>query len=221
VWAVARALADELPLRGIGGRALPVAVQRLSARHGWGAGPALDERRVPRLVFEVTVAGYFGVAAWNLGTSPALIATLLFAPPLLTILLVDWWTRYIYTGVTIVGAVTGLAVAFADGWAALTVSTLAALGAGGIFAGAYWLAGVMFGEGEEVPFGSGDVYLATMIGAMAGFPGVVAALFAGAALAAAAGLLLLVTRRRSRHDIIPYGSFLCLGALLTFLIEGG
>ena len=39
-------------------------------------------------------------------------------------------------------------------------------------------------------------------------------------LAGAISILLIVTRRLRRRDVIAYGPYLCLGALLTLLLQG-
>lgn len=60
----------------------------------------------------------------------------------------------------------------------------------------------------------GDVLLAGMIGAMAGLYGSLLCLTGGIVLAAGGAGLLLLTRRLGPKDYMPYGSFLCLAALL-------
>ncbi len=223
VWVIGLVQAERRPPFGSGTRAswmalLPVLIQVALVRQPTSASPA-DEHRGVRLLFEVAVAAYAGVAARNFGASLDLVATLVFALPLLTILLVDWWSRYIHTSVVAAGVLAGLALALARGLPALANSVLAALAASAIFGLGYLLAGILFGQGDddETPFGLGDVYLAGMIGAMAGFPRVVPALFGGVFLAAVVGLLLLLTRRRDRTDTIAYGPYLCLGALFVFV----
>jgi leader peptidase (prepilin peptidase)/N-methyltransferase len=70
-----------------------------------------------------------------------------------------------------------------------------------------------------VPFGCGDVYLAAVIGAMTGWPDVATALFYGMIFGGLGAIVLLVTRRASRRDAVPYGPYLCVGALLVLLIR--
>nr|MBA2276242.1 prepilin peptidase [Chloroflexia bacterium] len=221
VWVIGLVQAERRPSFGPGTRAswmalLPVLIQMALVRQPTSAPPAAEHRGV-RLLFELAVAAYAGVAAHNFGASLDFVASFIFALPLLTILLVDWWTRYIHTSVVAAGVLAGLAFALARGLPALANSVLAALAASAIFGLGYLLAGILFGQGDddETPFGLGDVYLAGMIGAMAGFPRVVPALFGGVFLAAVVGLLLLLTRRRDRTDTIAYGPYLCLGALFV------
>jgi len=73
---------------------------------------------------------------------------------------------------------------------------------------------------EETALGFGDVNLAGVIGLLAGWPGVIAALFVGilaAGLFSGAYLLwMLVSRRYAAFSSIPYAPFLCFGVVFTF-----
>nr|MDQ3045525.1 prepilin peptidase [Chloroflexota bacterium] len=132
---------------------------------------------IKRLVFEVITAAYFGLAALRLGASRDLVETLIFAVPLLIVLLVDWWTRLIHTNVILVGLLLGVGFALLDGPWRLLSSLGAALGAVLVFACFFALAALIYRNLRVVPFGLGDVYLAAMIGAMTRLPAVVSALF--------------------------------------------
>ena len=66
--------------------------------------------------------------------------------------------------------------------------------------------------------GWGDVKMAALVGAVVGFPGIVAA---GALTAAAGGLVagaLVMVRLRGRGDVLPYGPFVALGGLAGMLV---
>lgn len=226
VWVVARAQALERPL--LFGPACAACGAAMPAR-GWlplmGGGGAVrcgacGARQTPtRPVFEVLVAAYFALAAARLGFSLGLAAALVFALPLLLILLVDLWTRYVHLGVVVAGTLAGLGFALVEGPGALVFSIGAALGGAAIFGVVFFLAAALYRDLDVVPFGGGDVYLVVMIGAMTGFPGAVRALVVGIILAGVAGLVLLASRRAGRHDVFAYGPFLCLGALLAMLLQ--
>jgi leader peptidase (prepilin peptidase)/N-methyltransferase len=226
-WVVAFAQANKLPL--FGG---PVC----AACHGplpalawlpfWGLGSvrrcaaceAVQPRR--RVGFELAVGGYFALVAARAGDVESLVAVAVFSAPLLVILLVDWWTRFIYTNVIAAGLLAGFAFAALDGLGSLLHALAGAAGGAGIFLGFYLLAAVIYRSVKVVPFGLGDVYLAGMIGAMIGsFLAVIAALFYGIFLAGAGAFLLLATRRVQRRQPIPYGPYLCGGALLALLLQ--
>ena len=67
--------------------------------------------------------------------------------------------------------------------------------------------------------GGGDIKLATLIGFAFGFPQVLWALLAGVGAGAVAAFWLLAPRRRGEKSHIPYAPFLCLGAMLTLIIN--
>ena len=227
IWVVSRARATDRPLLGGPACANPSCGAALPA---WGWLPLAGfglARRCPacgaiqparRVVFELAVALYYALAAVRLGEEPlALVATLVFAVPLLNVLLVDAWTRYIHTDVIAAGLVAGLVFAALAGFGALLSAVLAALGAVVVFALFFVLAALIYRNVKVVPFGLGDVYLAGMIGTMVRGREVVDALFAGILLAALVSIVLLATRRAGRRDPIAYGPYLCLGALITLL----
>lgn len=173
------------------------------------------------VLFAVGVGGYYALSAERYGDDwSRLAATAVFSVPLFVTLLVDAWTRLIHTNVLLAGLFAGLVVAALAGFRPLLASGLAAIGAATVFGLFFLLARLIYRNVRLVPFGLGDVYLAAMIGAMVRGQAVIQALFFGIVLAAGAGVILLVTRRAGRHDPIPYGSFLCLGALMTLLLNG-
>lgn len=181
--------------------------------------PACGARQpIWRVVFEGGVAAYYALAAWRQDEWLTLVSALVFAVPLLVILLVDLWTRLIYTNVIYAGTLAGFVLALADGASALLRSVIGLVAATLIFAGFYLLAVALYHNTRVVPFGRGDIYLAAMIGAMVRWLDVLGALFYGIALAGLGAVLILVTRRAGRRQAMPYGPFLCLGALITLVL---
>ncbi|MBI2934347.1 MAG: prepilin peptidase [Chloroflexi bacterium] len=65
--------------------------------------------------------------------------------------------------------------------------------------------------------GMGDVKMAALIGATAGFPFVFVALFLGMILGGVAGGLILLLGMKKRKDAIPFGPFLSLGAFANLV----
>lgn len=170
--------------------------------------------------FVAVVAAYFGLVAARSDETKQLVAIAVFALPLLVILLVDWWTRFIYTNVILVGIVAGLAVAAADGLSSLLHALAGLAGGAALFLAFFLLAAVIYRNLKVVPFGLGDVYLAGMIGAMVGgFLAAVGTLFYGILLAGVAAGLLLVTKRAKRRDPVPYGPYLCVGAFIALALQ--
>ena len=85
---------------------------------------------------------------------------------------------------------------------------------GGILAFIFLLLIVIISRGG---MGIGDVKLAAMIGFMTAFPMIVIALFLAIISGGIVAAVLLITRRKQRKDTVPFGPFLCLGALITLL----
>jgi leader peptidase (prepilin peptidase)/N-methyltransferase len=65
--------------------------------------------------------------------------------------------------------------------------------------------------------GGGDIKLVAMIGAFLGWPAVLMTIFLGAFTGAVAGLALMLLGKKGRKDMVPFGPFLALGALLAMV----
>ena len=89
---------------------------------------------------------------------------------------------------------------------------------GGLFA--RWVSGRRGEPLDEVPFGFGDVTLATLIGITVGFPGVIEALLRGIIYGGIFSILfilyMVVRKLYSAFIPIAYGHFLVLGAMVVY-----
>jgi leader peptidase (prepilin peptidase) / N-methyltransferase len=141
----------------------------------------------------------------------------LFSLVLLQVLIIDWKHHLIYTIVIVPGSILALFLAALESSQALISSLLAATGAALVFGFFYALAIFIY---RKRALGRGDILLAFLIGAMARVELVVPALLLGMLLGAIGGLFLIAIGKRSRHDFIPYGAYLCAGAILIFLFAG-
>ncbi len=65
--------------------------------------------------------------------------------------------------------------------------------------------------------GGGDIKLAGVIGLLVGFPGVLSALWLSVVSGGLVGLYLVLVRKKARKDIMPFGPFLSLGAIVALL----
>jgi leader peptidase (prepilin peptidase) / N-methyltransferase len=136
-----------------------------------------------------------------------------FALILLLILRIDWQHHLIFT-ITIAPAIlVALLLQALDSMQSLMWAVGASLGAATVFALLFMLALVMY---RRRALGFGDVLLAALIGAMTGALAHVAIML-GVFLAAIGGLFLIAIRLRGRTDYIPYGAYLCLGAIIVIL----
>lgn len=67
--------------------------------------------------------------------------------------------------------------------------------------------------------GLGDVYLTAMIGAFAGFPFILPAIFIGALVGAVLGILYIVSTHQDRESPIPFGPFLSIGGAAVIIFQ--
>ncbi len=189
---------------------------------GFNRGDAADttHRSFARAAIEVGAALYLGIVASRTGSVAELVPLAVFAFPLVVVLLVDWWTRIIYTNWIAVGTVLALGVAALDGLR----SFLEALGGfamgAAVFGAFYVLALLLYRDVRVVSLGAGDVLLAGMIGAMTGdILAVVGTLFYGILLAALGAGILLLSRRGAQKKALPSGAYLCAGAFVGLALQ--
>lgn len=167
---------------------------------------------------EWPLALLFGTLAWRYEMTAPLLVYSLYAILLLVVLAIDLRHRWVYSIVCYPAALLGVVlsgVVLPSPWLGLVG---AALGFA-IFFVAYW-AGRLFYKGME-PMGSGDITIATMIGAMAGPQRAAVALVLGSLIVGGVSIALLLGRRVRGHDFIPYGAGLCLGALVVLYLPDG
>lgn len=141
------------------------------------------------------------------------IRAAIFALALLIVLRIDWQNHLIFTITIVPAIVVALAFQAYSSFDDLIWATGAMFGAALLFLVLFILALVIYGKRA---LGLGDIWLAALIGAMTG-QSVIAALLLGMFLAGFGGLFLILIRVRSRTDYIPYGAYLCLGAIVVVL----
>ncbi len=167
----------------------------------------------PKLATDVAAAAIVALALWRHGDSFDGLRAAVFALALLIVLRIDWQNHLIYSITILPSIIIALAFQAYSSKDELIWSIGAMVGAGLFFLLLFVLAVVIYGKRA---LGLGDIWLAALIGAMTG-ENVVAALILGMFLAAAGGLFLILIRVRSRTDYIPYGAYLCLGAIVIVL----
>jgi len=167
----------------------------------------------PKLATDASATVIVAIALWRHGDSFDALRAAVFSLALLIILRIDWQHHLIFS-ITILPAVI-LALAFQaySSIDELIWSLGAMVGAGLFFLLLFVLALVIYGKRA---LGLGDIWLAALIGAMTG-EDVFAAILLGMFLAGFGGLFLILIRVRSRTDYIPYGAYLCLGAIVVVL----
>lgn len=181
---------------------------------------------IPRrvLVVEALTGALFLLAFWRFGLTPPFAVTAFWCCVFLVIIFIDWEHKLILNRVTYPAAVVALLI----------------MGAESLFPGVGLLANLeltprpailsgLIGGGVGLVFflivfiitprgmGMGDVKLAGLIGLTAGFPMGLVALFIGIFIGGLAAIALLALRRKGRKDVVPYGTFLAIGPIVTML----
>lgn len=134
------------------------------------------------------------------------------------IALIDWRYRLILNVLIFPAALITLLVH----GLARDVSMAAVFGGGAFGLTVFWLAA----RARPGQLGSGDIKLATFIGLLFGFPHALWALIIGVLAGGLTAIALLLMRfcgdtqneRWNAHSQIPYAPFLCLGALMVWLM---
>ncbi len=172
------------------------------------------------LRMEVAVELAAGIAFWLLslrfGATPLLLLYSLYTCFLIVVFLIDWEHRLILNRVTYPGIALAVLLTSAVtpiGWE-MTLAGVAV--AGVLFGGLYLLGRLLF---RQEALGLGDVKLAMLLGAMAGFPAVAWWLLLGSLFGALGGLAMVAVRRNSLRDFMPYGTAMCLGAFVALFID--
>ena len=176
-----------------------------------GAGPARSD-----VLLELGTAAVFGALALTTSSGRMLAAHAAFATLLMVILAIDLRHRDVYLMMGVGGIVLALLVAPAS-MSGTWFSALVGSAVGGLAFGGLYLLGRLLYRGGE-PLGAGDITIAALLGAMAGFPGVFTALLVGI-FAGGIGAIVILAMGGSRKIIMPYGPALCLGGIWVMLVR--
>jgi leader peptidase (prepilin peptidase)/N-methyltransferase len=160
------------------------------------------------LMVELTTPLLFAAFGFHLAETPLHLAIgWLYAAFFVAVTVIDLETRRVLNVMLIPAAIVAAAISFL---AAPPTPTSMLLG-GALGFGLFFVLGIL-GRGA---LGFGDVKLAGVIGLITGFPGVLAALTAGAILGGVAAVALLLSRRATRKTKIAYAPYLAAGAMIA------
>lgn len=144
------------------------------------------------------------------------VVTVGFLLLLTSLLLIDLRHHLVFPVMTLVGFVAALVLNPLAGEETFLSSLVGGLaGAGGFFL--LFLLGLLIFRVQALGFG--DVLLALMIGAMTGFRLMPGTLMLGTLLSAGASVGLLLLGRKGRRDYIPFGSGMCLAAIIVLVLR--
>jgi leader peptidase (prepilin peptidase) / N-methyltransferase len=166
--------------------------------------------RPRELWVELGTALLFALLPFLFRTPADLIFSAIYVALLLLVIVTDLEHRLILHAATFPGILLGLLGSLFVSYNNLSLALLGAATGFIFFFFLYWLGGRLLGAGA---LGFGDVTLATMIGAMTGFPLVILALVLGILLGGLVTALLLLTRRLTMRSYVAYGPFLAIAGI--------
>jgi leader peptidase (prepilin peptidase)/N-methyltransferase len=173
---------------------------------------------VPRRLFWVELATglIFALLYWHYGLSPELGIMAFYACLFIVIFVIDLEHSLILNKVVYPTMVVALLLSlYPWPWLSESMGMRVAYSAlGGAIGFAVFLLIALVSRGG---MGWGDVKLAALIGLATGFPMVFVAIIMAAILGGVVAVVLLVTRRRGRREMIPFGPFLAVAAMVTLL----
>ena len=173
---------------------------------------------IPRklLWVEVATAVIFALLYWHYGLSAELGVLAFYGCLFIIIFVIDLEHGLILNKVVYPGMVVALLLALYP-WPWLTQSIgmrVAYAALGGAIGFTIFLLIALVSRGG---MGWGDVKLAALIGLAAGFPMVFVAIIMAAILGGIVAVALLIARKRGRREMIPFGPFLAVAAMVTLL----
>jgi leader peptidase (prepilin peptidase)/N-methyltransferase len=190
------------------------------------------QARIPRRVLLVEVAGglIFFLAFWRFGLNAQFFITAFWSCVFLVIIFIDWEHKLILNRITYPAAILALAVlaidSFLPQWGLinniksfwpesgiLSISILNGVIAGAIGFVFFLIVFLINPRG----MGMGDIKLAGLIGLVTGLPMVVIALMIGILIGGLVAIIVLALRKKGRKDVLPYGTFLGIGPIITLL----
>ena len=168
---------------------------------------------------ELATGVLFGLLAWHFGLTLETGVALVYACLFLLIFVIDLEKKLILYSVLIGGAILAFAFSFfwggfEDFWPRLGPGFVLSSLLGGAAGFGILLVVYLVFRGA---MGRGDVYLAGLIGLVDGYPLVLVALMVGIVAGGLVGVLLLATRLAGRKDVVPYGPFLAVGAMVSLV----
>src|SRR5262249_42880208 len=173
----------------------------------------------PRYFIVEFLTGLFAVALFfRFGLAPSLFIYAIFAAALVVISFIDLDIQIIPDVISLPGIVLGLLASFVPAARIDHLSLppspldslLGVLVGGGVLYLVAWLYELVT---RTEGMGGGDIKLLAMMGAFLGWPGVPLALFFASLAGALIGIVLMVSTGKGMKLRIPFGPFLCLGAL--------
>lgn len=173
---------------------------------------------IPRRILwvELATAVIFALLCWHYGLSAELGVMIFYACLFIIIFVIDLEHSLILNKVVYPGIIVAFLLSlYPWPWFSESIVMRVAYAAlGGAIGFVIFLLIALVSRGG---MGWGDVKLAALIGLATGFPLVFVAIIMAAILGGIVAVALLVAKKRNRREMIPFGPFLALAAMVTLL----
>ncbi|MEW6379023.1 MAG: prepilin peptidase [bacterium] len=159
-------------------------------------------------IVELTTGILFALAVIRFGLQWNTFIALVLIPVSLVVSVIDLKVQIIPNVISLPGIGLGLAASLLPGSPLTFFNALSGMLIGG---GLFYLVAVISKGG----MGGGDIKLIAMFGAFLGWQKCLLTIFLGVLLGSIVGIALMLLKRKGRKDPIPFGPFLCIGALIS------
>ncbi len=126
---------------------------------------------------------------------------------LIIIALIDLEHKIISDVITLPGILIGLTISLALPHITFLNSIKGFLLGGGLF----YIIAILSRGG----MGGGDIKLIAMVGSFLGWEKVLLTIFLGSFFGSIVGIILIILKKKNRKDMVPFGPFLSLGAIIS------
>ncbi|MBI5749849.1 MAG: prepilin peptidase [Nitrospinae bacterium] len=143
----------------------------------------------------------------NFRISPQFFIYAMLCTSLIIIAFIDLEYKIIPDVITLPGIIIGLTISLTMPNITLLNSIKGLLLGGGLF---YAIAILSRGG-----MGGGDIKLIAMVGSFLGWKNVLLTIFLGSLFGSIVGIVLIILKKKNRKDMVPFGPFLSLGAIVS------
>lgn len=147
--------------------------------------------------------------AFGLSLHSVILALLVTA--LVIVSFIDLDHKIIPDAITLTGIPLGILTSLVISPVSVWESVLGVILGGGLF---FFIAVISSGG-----MGGGDIKLMATLGAFIGWQSILITIFLASCLGSMVGLALILIKKKNRKDVVPFGPFIALGALITIFYE--
>lgn len=201
----------------------PLTVATWLPLHGlftaWRCSSCRKRQSGARFLWELAIGLYFFSMAWKWDDARHIVFGVAGAIPLLLILIIDLRGNVLYLNSIVLALAVAAVLGFLDGPTGMGSAMVGLTAAIGIMAAFFALSRWVFRSMSMrvSNIGVGDVYIAAAVGAIVRGDGLVPAFMFAVIFTILGSVLLPVISKSARHRATAYGTYLCLGGLLTLI----